>query len=289
MGSAPPGMVGGPGSSPPRDRTTEGSASRGKEEFWAGKDRINWVTPSFAEVEGSSPWHGKGGRRGPGLPPGAYLLSAPVLTSIPARSGKRKVGGRKTCRDERTFSYCTSASRKSARGCWDGCAESGDLHPGFSSAGSSPAPWQVRGAAGAWGGLGISRCGGMDRAGWRNWAPLPPATGSGPSPGRLTHLSVPLVAMGPPATGRPREGRTGPCPPALPGAKEGRGSLPLPVCHVGVPAGREQSLHSQPDLEPNANKSIARVLETYFPMFYLGFHCLCTCVNGANSSSIDTG
>lgn len=72
-------------------------------------------------------------------------------------------------------------------------------------------------------------------------------------------------------------------------SKGGSGPLPLPACHAGVAAGREQSLHSQPDLEPNANKSIARVLETYFPVFYLGFHCLHTCVNGASSSSVGTG
>lgn len=65
--------------------------------------------------------------------------------------------------------------------------------------------------------------------------------------------------------------------------------LPLPDCHVGVSAGWEQSLHSQSVLEPSANKSIGRSLETHFPVFYLGFHCLCTCVNGVNSSSIDTG
>lgn len=66
-------------------------------------------------------------------------------------------------------------------------------------------------------------------------------------------------------------------------------SLPLPACHVGVSAGWEQSLHSQSVLQPSANKSIARSLEAHFPVFYLGFHCLCTCVNGANSSSMDTG
>jgi len=75
----------------------------------------------------------------------------------------------------------------------------------------------------------------------------------------------------------------------LPPAEGGSGPLPLPACHVGVSAGREQSMHSQPGSEPNANKSIARALETHFPVFYLGFHCLCTRVNGANSSSIDTG
>lgn len=56
-----------------------------------------------------------------------------------------------------------------------------------------------------------------------------------------------------------------------------------------VSAAREQSLHSQPEPEPNANKSMRGVLETYFPVFYLGFHCLCTWVNGTNSSSIHTG
>lgn len=66
-------------------------------------------------------------------------------------------------------------------------------------------------------------------------------------------------------------------------------TLPLPDCHVGISAGWEQSLHSQSVLELSANKSIARSLETYFPVFYLVFHCLCTCVNGVNSSSIDTG
>lgn len=135
------------GLAPPWVWTAAGSASRGKEELGGGKDKINWVTLPFAEAEDSSPQHGKGGRRGPGLLPRAYLLSAPVLTSIPARSGKRKVGGRKTCKDKRTSSYCTSASRKGAWERWDGCAESGDLHPGLTGAGSNPAPWEVRGAA----------------------------------------------------------------------------------------------------------------------------------------------
>lgn len=94
-----------------------------------------------------------------------------------------------------------------------------------------------------------------------------------------------------PVTGWPWDGRTGtlaPTPPAPPKTGSGQ-TLPLPDCHVGVSADWEQSLHSQSVLEPSANKSIARSLETHFPVFYLGFHCLCTCVNDVNSSSIDTG
>lgn len=121
VGSAPPGTVGWPRFQPSLGLDHRGLNLEGERGVWGAKPKnklgINWVTLPSVEAEGSSLWHGKGGRRGPGLPPSPYLLSAPVLTSILARSGKRKVGGRKTCRDKRTFSYCTSTSRK---GAWRG-------------------------------------------------------------------------------------------------------------------------------------------------------------------------
>lgn len=126
----------------------------------------------------------------------------------------------------------------------------------------------------------------------RSWGPsaLHPSSACF-QPQQLPHLVVPLVAKVLPVTGWPWDGRTGtlaPTPPAPPKTGSDH-TLPLPDCHVGVSADWEQSLHSQSVLEPSANKCIARSLETHFPVFYLGFHCLCTCVNDVNSSSIDTG
>lgn len=113
VGSASPGAMGWPRIQSPLGLDHRGLSLTGEEEF-GSKDKINGVTVPFVEAEGSSLWHGKGGRKGAGLPPSAYLLSAPALASTPARSGKRKVEGRKTYRDKRTCSYHTPAPRKDA-------------------------------------------------------------------------------------------------------------------------------------------------------------------------------
>lgn len=95
-----------PSSSPPWVWISEGSGLSRKG-IWGAKPNKNGPTVPFAE--GSSPWCRQGGRKGPGLLPSAHLLSAPALTSILVRSGKHKVGDRKTCRDRRAFSHCPSA------------------------------------------------------------------------------------------------------------------------------------------------------------------------------------
>lgn len=176
------------------------------------------------------------------------------------------MGGRKTCRDKREFSHCSSAPVKVLRSGWVAVLRAGDHKQPCTLGGT----WS---SARGWGpsALHCLQC----------LAPASTAATSGgatgghdPTSDRMT-LGWEDRDPGTRISSSPKAGDDH--------------SLPLPGCHVGVSAACKQNLHSQSVLEPSANKSIARSLETHFPVFYLGFHCLCTCVNGVNSSSIDTG
>lgn len=164
------------------------------------------------------------------------------------------MGGRKTCRDKRTFSHCPSAPEKVLRSGWVAVLRAETFTGDHQPWGQPCTPGGTWSSARGWGpsALPCPQC----------LAPASTAATSGGATGGHDPTSDRMALEW-----EDRDAGTHTF--SLPKTGSDH-TLPLPGCHVRVSAAWEQSLHSQSVLEPSANKSIARSLETHFPVFYLG-------------------